>query len=799
MQELLSHPNRKLEDHLSEAERWGMFYKENADCRLLRNISDSILKSFFIFHDVGKSTTYFQNYIRGEDTEEMLKSHAGLSAMLFLYYHITKKTVEGNEELIMAMAYAILKHHGDLERFSDINNYMGTKTELLKTQYRAIDYPELINKLTALELDREVLELIFNGDEAAFVDAVTDFLSRRRRRISYEELQAKKQKISDTYDYNAENYFIAQLLFSLLIDADKSQVTLGNRELAQRADFEADVADYLRRRDPANTNLNRLRQMAFDEVDNNIDTEHSLFTLTLPTGLGKTLNSFNYALQLRKKLYQEYQIRYRIIYVIPFMSIIDQNAGVLEGVLKQNNKYVSSNILCKHHHLTELSWSTDENTLIENDNAQILLEGWNSEIIITTFQQFFLTLAGHKNSMQRKFNKFCNSIVIIDEVQAVPVKYYKFIGKMLTDFSVCTNSKVIAMTATQPHIFREGASQSLCDYKKYYAQLSRTVILNEMKSSRTIGEFVEQVECREDKRYLFILNTIESAKNMYNQLKNKFSDADITYLSTMLPPKERLDRIHDIKEKKYSIVVSTQLVEAGVDIDFNVVYRDLAPLPSIFQSAGRANREGGPDKKGEVHLIKLKDSSGYYADKVYREAKTDLNITERILESYDRLEESEFMSVIELYFDKMADGDVKSQHISDALIKGAASQWFYGDREACNPANEKLPLNAFQLIESDGDKMTVFIELDEEAKELWEKYKRVSRAAEDKWEHRMNLKSISRELSAYMVDVSMTAKSKYNKPPLDENEVYYYVGNSELDNFYSRETGFGVETSAYYY
>lgn len=797
MLELLSHPNRKLEDHLEEVKNWGVFYKESSNCQLLKNIDDHIIESFFIFHDMGKSTSFFQSYIRGEQVQEDLKRHAELSAMLFIYYHIINGALEDHGELIIAMAYAILRHHGDLNRFSDINNISNNKVEFLKKQYRAIDYGILIDKLVALGLNKENIENVFNGEDTLFVATVTSFFANRRKQISQERMRLKKQKNHD--NHNLEAYFTMQLLFSLLIDSDKSQVTLGDRALAERKDLKVDVEEYINGKNVEQTTLNRLRSMAFHEVNDQVDLEHNLFTLTLPTGMGKTLNSFNYALQLREKLYERDNIKYRIIYVIPFMSIIDQNAIVIEEVLKKSNTYITSSMLCKHHHLAEIEWITNENTLLDNEYAQILIEGWNSEIIITTFQQFFSTLTGYKNSMQRKFNKLCNSIVIIDEIQAIPVKYYKFIGKLLSDFATLMNSKVIAMTATQPHIFENGTSCSLCDYKKYYAQLSRTIIINELKFSRTIEEFVEDMKYQSHKSYLFILNTIESSKKMYFLLKDKFYNLQITYLSAMLPPKERLDRIGNIKKKKYNIVVSTQLVEAGVDIDFDVVYRDLAPLPSIFQSAGRANREGEEGKKGEVHLIKLKDHNGNYADMVYRNAKTDLDITEKILKEHERLEEFEFMAVIEKYFNKMADGNIKSQHISEALIKGAVSQWFYDDKEACILANGILPLNCFELIENSGEKVSVFIELDEVAKKLWEEYMIISHESVDKWEHKMNLKAISKKMSEYMVDIRVVTKNKHNRPPLDENQVYYYVAKDEINKFYNMETGYGLSTSFYEY
>lgn len=799
MQKLLSHPDKELKVHLGEVFNWGIFYKQGSNLKLSKEIDDEIIKSFFIFHDIGKATIFFQNYIRGQIVKEDLKSHAGISSMLFLYYHILNGNIYKNEEIIIRMAYVILKHHGDLAKLSSFYDYMyGKQSDLLILQYKSIEYSRLVPILSDLGLNLETLQQIFDGNTDKFIKTVSDYLNEKRRRLRKENLSLKKLK-GNYGDKDLKYYFITQILFSMLVDADKSQVTLGEKNLAKRVDFQADVTKYIKDRVGVKTKLNELREMAYQEVNTDIDIDSNIFTLTLPTGMGKTLNAFNYAIQLRHKLFETYNIRYRIIYVMPFMSIIDQNADVIEKVLKEKNCAISSNILCKHHHLTEIIWKTDEDILIEPKNAQILIEGWNSEIIITTFQQFFSTLAGYKNSMQRKFNKLSHSIVIIDEIQAIPVKYHEFIGKLLTEFTVQMSSKVIAMTATQPKIFEKGIEKPLCDYKKYYEKLSRTIIINELDNSKTVEGFVESLTLKKEKRYLFILNTIESSKKLYFLLKDKFPEFRITYLSTLLPPVERLKRIAAIKEKKYDIVVSTQLVEAGVDIDFEVVYRDFAPMPSIFQSAGRGNREGKEGQKAEIHLIKLKNDRGiYYADQVYNDAKIDLNITAKIFKNYERLEEPEFMSVIEEYFETMADEEVKSQHLSKALINGAFSQWFY-EREVCDLSKDELPLNCFELIEDKGEKFTVFIELDEKAKNLWKEYINILHKMEDKWEHKMNLKIIARKMSEYMVDIRVTTMDKYNKPPLGENDIYYYVSRSELNKFYNVETGYGIESNCYYY
>lgn len=796
LMELLSHPDKRLEEHLKEVKEWGNYYK-SLNPQVLKEIHNAIIDSYLLFHDMGKGTLYFQKYIRKEPVEERLKSHAAISAMLFLYYHIHKGTVKDWEEVIVSMAYAILKHHGDMENYSDIDSYLSdTNKELLKQQYEAFDYPAMIDMSIRLCLEKEIVQKVFDGDSEKFLLTVTRFLKERRNRIAYQKFQDKKKKNANEDSF--KEYYRLQFLYSLLLDSDKSQVTIGSREAAGRAELSADVNKYLDEKEKRGTDLNALRSQAFREVESNLDLGKDIYTLTLPTGMGKTLNSLNFAFKLRGLLYRGKGIFYRIIYVLPFMSIIDQNAKVIEEVLKKSGQEVNSPLMCKHHHLTEITWKTDENTLLSSANAEILLEGWNSEIIITTFQQFFGTLFGYKNSVQRKFNKLSHSIVIIDEIQALPVKYYHFTGKMLSEFTTAMESKVIAMTATQPRIFPENLTKSLCDYRKYYGQLCRTVIYNELDKPRTIEELAEEIVIEAEKSYLFILNTTESTKRMYKLLSEKYKEIPITYLSKLVPPKELLTRIDEIKKKEYRIVVSTQLVEAGVDIDFQVVYRDLAPLPSLFQSAGRGNREGGA-LKGEIHLIKLKGGKGYYSDMVYREAKTDMDVTERILNKYKALEEPDFMAVIDEYFEKMSDDTVKSQDISKYLLEGARNKWFYGEKESAKLSQGILPLNYFELIEPESEKYPVFIELDEEAAGLWQKYIHILKEKEELWEHRRKLKAIQREMAEYVVDVRAYTREKYNKPQKGENEIYYYVSHSELDKFYDRVTGYGVDSSVYYY
>jgi CRISPR-associated endonuclease/helicase Cas3 len=266
--------------------------------------------------------------------------------------------------------------------------------------------------------------------------------------------------------------------------------------------------------------------------------------------------------------------------------VIDQNFDIFQKVIEKQNQN-NSNLIIKHHSSTELKYKTSDYEYDDNQ-SELIIEGWNAEIICTTFVQFFQTLLSNKNSNLRRFHQLNNSIIILDEIQQIPIEYWKLIQNLLLDISKYLNLDIILATATEPSIFEENQIFRLCDSTKYFNNLNRQKYIIELEA-KTILEFCDSLEFQEDKSYLFIMNTISAAKDLYKLLDEKLN-CKIGFLSTHIIPKQRLKRIKEIKDKKYRVVVSTQLVEAGVDIDFDVVYRDLSPLDSIIQSAGRCNR-----------------------------------------------------------------------------------------------------------------------------------------------------------------------------------------------------------------
>ena len=181
-----------------------------------------------------------------------------------------------------------------------------------------------------------------------------------------------------------------------------------------------------------------------------------------------------------------------------------------------------------------------------------------------------------------------------------------------------------------------------------------------------LEEFIDSIEFQADKSYMFVLNTISCAKHFYTLLKGKVDSSEIAFLSTHVVPKERLSRIEGMKDKKYRFAVTTQLIEAGVDIDYDVVYRDFAPLDSINQTAGRCNREG--ESKGEVYIVSLRDENQRYASYIYDSVLLDIT---RNLLVQDSIAEEEFLNLIEEYYSHVKNRKSydESRKLLDAVYK----------------------------------------------------------------------------------------------------------------------------------
>ena len=303
--------------------------------------------------------------------------------------------------------------------------------------------------------------------------------------------------------------------------------------------------------------------------------ERGIFQLTVPTGGGKTIASLAFALQHAVENQME-----RVIYVIPYTSIIEQNAEVFREILGEQN-------------VLENHYNVDYESTEELKPMQLASENWDKPVVVTTNVQFFESLFANKSSKCRKLHNIANSVIIFDEAQMLPTDYLKPCIAVMEELAANFGSSIVLCTATQPALSpffqRKMPVTELCPrVEEQFRFFERVTFQNVGTISE--DELIEKLQ--KEEQALCIVNTKKRAQRLYQKMKGE----GVFHLSTAMYPKHRrrvLDKIRRlVKDGKRCILISTSLVEAGVDLDFCTVYRQLAGVDSMIQAAGRCNREG---------------------------------------------------------------------------------------------------------------------------------------------------------------------------------------------------------------
>lgn len=351
--------------------------------------------------------------------------------------------------------------------------------------------------------------------------------------------------------------------------------------------------------------------------------DRGIYRLTVPTGGGKTLSSMAFALNHVIKNHMN-----RIIYVIPYTSIIEQNAKVFSDIF-------GAEYVLEHHSNYDFNHNEDPKEKLKH----LATENWDMPIIVTTNVQFFESIFSNKSSKSRKLHNIANSIIIFDEIQMFPVEFIKPCIAAISELVYNYRCSVVMCSATQPSFEKFFSKQfMITDICTNTNELFRIFERTQLKyienlSSEQLAEFaMEENQC------LIIVNTRKHAKTIFELMKGEGT----YHLSTLMCPIHRRRIINEIKErlvqKKTCRVVSTALIEAGVDVDFPVVYRAICGLDSIIQSAGRCNREGklrdnmGKGKKGMVYIFKPEDE---FHKNIPYSMKLPIEITAKIINRYD--------------------------------------------------------------------------------------------------------------------------------------------------------------------
>ncbi|TWT47063.1 helicase Cas3 [Thalassoglobus neptunius] len=313
-----------------------------------------------------------------------------------------------------------------------------------------------------------------------------------------------------------------------------------------------------------------------------------LFSLTVPTGGGKTLSSLSFAIEHLLK-----HGKTRVIYAIPFTSIIEQTATVFREVFDA----LGDDIVLEHH-------SNLDQQREEDHRSRLAAENWDAPLVVTTNVQFFESLFANRTSRCRKLHNIVNSVIILDEAQTLPVDRLRPCLQVLNELTRNYGCTIVLCTATQPAIEKgddftiglESVTEIIPDRRSLYRQMKRVDVKN--LGNLTDAELIEHLS--EHESFLTIVNTRGHAAKLYRELvEQRGQHEGLYHLSTLMCGEHRADVITDIrqrlKDRRPCRVISTQLIEAGVDVDFPVVYRAMTGIDSIAQAAGRCNREGRLD------------------------------------------------------------------------------------------------------------------------------------------------------------------------------------------------------------
>lgn len=486
----------------------------------------------------------------------------------------------------------------------------------------------------------------------------------------------------------------------------------------------------------------------------------------------------------------------KIIYSLPFTSIIDQNYKVYEDVLMQLEEFKKSQsaYLLKHHHLAEIKYR-DEGIDKPIDESVLLTESWESEIIVTTFYQLLHTIIGFKNQYLKKYHQIVGSIIILDEVQNVPGEYWPLIEEIFTRISEFFGCYIILLTATKPLIFTKNQAEEWMPKKKikeYYTNLNRTKIVRHYPDNEdgiyfSIDEWITLFRSIYDERksYMLLFNTIDASIQIYNKLleDERFHDVKKFYLSTNITPFERLDRIGKIekllKKRKPVILVTTQVVEAGVDLDFDEIFRDLAPIDSIVQAAGRGNRKGEKEI-ATVHITPIIRGKTSDCTLVYGNIHT--NIAKEMVKG--TIEEKDYYNWIDDYFEEKYKAINKD--ISKKLLEAFKKLKFHSE----NKENNQVYISDFRLIRQRPDMCDVFIELDIKdeqgmtASDYWKIYIEKVIKEKDFIKRREAFNKIRRNFLFYIISVPIRRAISLNPNPEgkivkpEQSLEYYYLKDS---------------------
>lgn len=581
-----------------------------------------------LLHDMGKYLYEFVEYLKKSYQNKKQEKNAPLKGSIIHATQGAKYIYEAglsNNDFLRILAKEIIAlciagHHGKL-------------MDCISADGNTLFLDKLVKDNEKLHYNKVIKNFL---NEGVLTENINDLLDACRDELDRFIKKCKEFQLNPAFML----HLLIKCVFSCVIDSDRYNAYCF--EIGERPEQEI-------KKPPWNDYASRL-EISISEFS--LDSEISLirndislkchdaaerplgvYQLSVPTGGGKTLSSLRFALNHAKKHNMD-----RIIYVIPYLSVLDQTAKSIKDALKYEDY---ENFILEHHSNTDLPENEKE-----AQTFRLYTDRWNHPIIITTIVQFLESIYSEKSGELRKIHNMSNSILIFDEVQSLPVKCIHLFNEAINFLHYFGNCSVLLCTATQPlldcvnrPVKLSDKPELISDTTDVFQKMKRTHIVNSTNSCGysmvELRDFViEKLE--EAGNCLVILNTKKDAANLFQTVKDYLSEnsdkqTKLVHLSTSMCSEHRLNVLEEMKcelKSERILCISTQLIEAGVDISFACVVRAVAGLDSIAQAAGRCNRNGENLNSRDVYIVNL---AGEDLSKL-PDIKCGRDVTYRILE-----------------------------------------------------------------------------------------------------------------------------------------------------------------------
>lgn len=588
-----------------------------------------------ILHDAGKLCNDFTEYIRGKSDAkrgEIDHSYMGAKYLANLAIEMYKES-RLNPDAALLIGRTILSHHGLHDWLTeDGENYFEKRTSIIKQDK---------------EVECALPEIVSDGTlKKYYLESVKEYAAMQQKiNELYKEMIAKGEKEKRELSGDAKcvipafyQGFLERLMQSILMDADQTDAANFNDDIVYTSPKEPtgvwnNMEKQMQKKCTAfrkKTDLiSRRRMNICDRCAAFANHDVKICRLVVPTGGGKTLSALRFAIEYSQK----HNVN-QIFYIAPFNSILEQNSDVIREIAGEEN-------FLEHHSNVFSRLEENENETEKLSTYQMRTERWDVPVIATTLVQFLNALFDGKSSSVRRMHHLCRAVIIIDEVQAIPAKCIHLFNLAMNFLTHICGSTVVLCSATQPcleqaeyPILLDEQESMTADFQADFDAFRRTVLHSAGEKSFSYEEaakFCTQ-QYQENGNLLLVVNTKQAALTMFQKLKERNgASATVLHLSTNMCPVHRRTVIQQMREQLETqqplICVTTQLIEAGVDISFRCVVRSMSGLDHAAQAAGRCNRNGEYDCCS-VYLIQLEEEKLAAA---LKQIEKEQEITKKIL------------------------------------------------------------------------------------------------------------------------------------------------------------------------